>query len=63
MLDSLRRAIERALPWYDVEEEARRDAHTEAIRRRSIAARIRLERLSDEQLVDAYRAAARKLAR
>ena len=41
--DPIRRIIERFLPWYDPEEEARRDARTEAIRVRSIKARVAAE--------------------
>ena len=63
--DQFRRLIERLLPWYDVEEEARRAARTEAIRRRSIAARISIEQLSPEaqrRIRLAYLAYARELA-
>lgn len=42
------------LPWFDPVVEQRRDKHTEAIRRRSIAGRKRAERVIDE-----YRLAAR----
>jgi hypothetical protein len=41
--------VEWWLPWFEPEAEARRNARTEAIRRRSIASRIRAERV-----VDAY---------
>ncbi len=41
----LHRFIEAILPWYSVEEEARRDARSEAIRQRSIAARMTAERI------------------
>lgn len=66
MGDPIRRLIERILPWYDPEEEARRDARTEAIRRRSIAARITLEQLTPEaqkRIRTAYIAYARELRR
>jgi hypothetical protein len=39
----VRRAIERALPWYDPDWARHRHAETERARRRSIAARIALE--------------------
>jgi hypothetical protein len=39
-----RGAVEARLPWYDVEAERARNARTEAIRQRSIAERIRVER-------------------
>lgn len=45
-----RRAIERAIPWFDPDEAARRDARTEAIRRRSIAARLSAEQLTPEAI-------------
>lgn len=44
------RLIERALPWYDPAREEDRNAATEALRQRSIRARIEVERV-----VDAYR--------
>jgi hypothetical protein len=47
-----RRFVERLLPWYDPEAERARNARTEAIRLRSIRARIESERV-----IDAYRAA------
>jgi hypothetical protein len=47
-----RRLVERVLPWYDKPAERRRDQRTEAIRQRSIRARIHAE-----QVVEAYRAA------
>lgn len=50
MRGSLRRAIERRLPWFDPDEAARRDERTEAIRRRSIAARISAEQLTPEAI-------------
>lgn len=42
--ESMRRRVERWLPWYDVAAERRRTAHTEAIRQRSIAVRKRTEK-------------------
>lgn len=56
--DRFRFAIERLLPWFDPAEKARRDARTEAIRRRSIAARIQTERVRE-----AYRRAADRVER
>jgi len=50
-----RGSIEDHLPWYDVEAERARNARTEAIRRRSIATRIKAERsgvLGDYQRAD-----------
>ena len=41
--EPLRRIIERWLPWYDPALETQRDARTEAIRVRSIKARIAAE--------------------
>lgn len=38
------RLVERLLPWWDPEVERKRDERTEAIRQRSIAARIDAER-------------------
>lgn len=52
MRSQWRRFVERLLPWYDPEAERARDARTEAIRLRSIRARIESERV-----IDAYRAA------
>jgi len=48
------RLVERWLPWYDPELEARRDARTEAIRLRSIAIRIRIESMGVRELRAAY---------
>lgn len=45
--ESVRRIVERILPWYDPELEARRDARTEGIRLRSIRARIAAEAIRD----------------
>ncbi len=56
--DRARAAVERMLPWYDPELEARRDARTEQIRRHSIAVRIHTERVRK-----AYRLAADKVER
>jgi hypothetical protein len=50
--DRLRALIEDLLPWYDAAQESIRNARTEAIRQRSIASRIRSERVIAE-----YRAA------
>lgn len=50
MRGRIRSAIERAIPWFDPEEAARRDERTEAIRRRSIAARITVEQLTPEAI-------------
>ena len=47
--------IENWLPWYDPAHERQRDAQTERIRLRSIAARILAERVA--RAVDEYRAA------
>lgn len=52
MRDRWRALVEWFLPWYEPAVEARRDRHTEAIRRRSIATRQRSERV-----IAAYRAA------
>ncbi len=41
----VRDLIEFFLPWFDPAKERRRDAVTEAIRRRSISERIRAERV------------------
>jgi hypothetical protein len=41
----VRRLIERMLPWYDPTLEQLRDRRTEAVRRRAIAQRIRVERV------------------
>jgi hypothetical protein len=43
-----RALVERFLPWYDPALERLRNAHTEAIRRRSIATRIRAEHIVDD---------------
>ena len=56
------RFVESLLPWYDVEVEARRDARTEAIRLRAIAARIAIEQLSPAARRRAARAHIRGLA-
>lgn len=54
----LRRVVERMLSWYDPKVEASRDERTEAIRQRSIRARVRAE-----EVRAAYAAAARELHR
>ena len=47
-MDSRFRAlVERVLPWYSAAAEADHDARSEAIRQRSIRARVRAERLRD----------------
>jgi hypothetical protein len=51
----LRRFIEDHLPWFDAQAERQRDRRTERIRLRSIAARVRSEKVIAE-----YRAAERK---
>jgi len=51
------------MPWYDREQEAKRDANTEAIRQRSIALRIRIEHLTRAELRHAYRIAGRRFVR
>lgn len=53
MADWWRKLIERLLPWYSPAKEHKRDQRTERIRKRSIVARIRAERVIDD-----YRAAA-----
>jgi hypothetical protein len=66
MRDALRRAIERFVPWYDRDTEARRAAHTEAIRQRSIAARMTVEHLTpaaQARIRKAYAAYGRELRR
>ena len=50
--DRFRRIVEMLLPWYDPEAEKARNAKTEAIRLRSIAARVESERV-----IEAYRKA------
>ena len=55
MGNRLREWIDSMLPWYDPALERRRDRHTEAIRRRSIANRIRAERA--ERVIAEYRVA------
>lgn len=40
---SIRRLIERILPWYDPEYERLRDRRTESMRQRSVKARIEAE--------------------
>lgn len=52
MGNRLREWVDSMLPWYEPVAEARRDRRTEAIRQRSIASRLRVERV-----IDAYRAA------
>ena len=66
MGDRLRRAVERVLPWYDPQREAQRTQRTEAIRQRSIAARIAVENLTPaerDRVRAAYAAYARELER
>ena len=66
----LRRLVETFLPWYDAVAEAEHDRHTEEVRQRAIAQRIKVEkviaeyRAADERarrnrdyLIEAYRAA------
>jgi hypothetical protein len=49
-----RRFVEALLPWYSPEEEARRNAHTQEIRRNAIAARLNAEKVRrDYALMDA----------
>ena len=52
MGNRLREWIDSMLPWYEPVAEAHRDRRTEAIRQRSIASRLRAERV-----IAAYRAA------
>ena len=56
--DRFRRLVEWMLPWYDPEQEAARDARSEAIRQRSVAARINSERIRQD-----YAAAAKRIQR
>ncbi len=48
MANRWRRLIERMLPWYSPLVERQRDRRTEAIRQRSIASRIKAERVIDD---------------
>ena len=57
----LRRLIERLLPWFDPTVEAARNARTEGIRQRSIAARIAAEQVRLAYMVAAERARRRRL--
>jgi hypothetical protein len=50
MADFWRRLIERMLPWYSPAVERRRVRRTEAIRKRSISARLRAEKVIKEYL-------------
>jgi hypothetical protein len=43
-----REFVENILPWFDATVERSRDRRTEAIRQRSIASRIRAERVIDD---------------
>lgn len=43
LVEAIRRAVERTLPWFDRADQDARAAKTERIRQRSIAARIRVE--------------------
>ena len=52
----IRRFIEHILPWYDPKVEAARNARTEGIRQRSIAARIAAEEVRMAYMVAAERA-------
>jgi hypothetical protein len=52
------RLVERLLPWFDPEAEAIRNARSEAIRKRAIAARIRSEHVRAD-----YAAMGRRLTR
>lgn len=61
--DAFRRFVERLMPWYSREQEAERDAKTEAIRQRSIRARIQIERMTRAELHHAYRIAGRRFVR
>jgi hypothetical protein len=64
--DRIRRFVERLLPWYDPEAERKRTATTEAIRQRSLTARLTVEHLSPEAALRvraAYAAYARQLHR
>lgn len=58
----LHRLVEKLLPWYDPVVEERRNQRTEAIRRRSIAARIGAEELTSD-LRSGYRAMGERLRR
>lgn len=51
------------MPWYSREVEAKRDAKTEAIRQRSIRARIQVEHMTRAELRHAYRIAGRRFVR
>lgn len=46
LVNAFRRGIERVLPWYDERERDTRRAETERVRRRSIAARLRVEEVA-----------------
>lgn len=60
MRETLRHLIARALPWYEPAKERERDRHTEAVRQRSIRARLQSERIiADYEQADA---AARRAA-
>ena len=52
------RLVESILPWYDPEQEAARDARSEAIHERGVAARINSERIRQD-----YAAAAKRIQR
>lgn len=56
--NAVRRFVERMLSWYDPATEARRDARSEAIQKRSIAARVKAS-----EVRAAYRATADELHR
>lgn len=47
-----RRALEDLLPWYDREAERRAELHTEAVRQRSIKARIRAEAIIAQHRIE-----------
>lgn len=43
IVNAIRRLLERVAPWFDPAEEAARRRETERVRRRSMAARLRVE--------------------
>lgn len=55
-VDSLRAAIEHALPWYDPAAASGRSRDTERIRRRSIKARLDAEAVIRARYTDGERA-------
>jgi hypothetical protein len=60
LVERVRRKVEDALPWFDREEAARKEAHSEELRLRAIANRLNAEAVRSAYLAYAGRLEKRK---